>query len=221
MKRKNNSNNIAILDGEKENSNEPKGLMHRVEIALKRSNIDSYVPPYMLPLCNEMNRFEDFTGDGSVTKQSVEEGAIKIQRQIDERGSVKVEIPDAVSTYCREVLSDPNTELFHRNDKCSREAFLLSAFGWSSCENNSSGGKMGLMLKCTMCLSKSIIATAAPEEVERPKKKKRRLESLSEASVKLIDSHRAYCPLVSGFAIGVSGQSSRPGWQVVLSNLIK
>mmetsp|Transcript_20588 Transcript_20588/g.30899 ORF Transcript_20588/g.30899 Transcript_20588/m.30899 type:complete len:373 (+) Transcript_20588:44-1162(+) len=222
MERKSKTNNAVIIDVEEENSNEPASLMDRVESALKCSTVDLYVPPYMLPLCNEMKRFEDFTGDGSVTKQSVEEGAIKIQRQIDAKGAVGVEMPDVVSTYCREVLSDPNTELFDKSENCSRDAYMLSAFGWSLCdEDGSAGDVMGAVMKCNLCLSKSVLASAAPTmNAESPKKKKRRIDTLKEANIKVLESHRAYCPNVSGFARGVSDQS-KPGWKVVLSNLRK
>ena len=200
-----------------ENDNEPVGLMDRVEMALKSSTVDLYVPPYMLPLCNEMKRFEDFTGDGSVTKQSVEECAIKIQSQIDAKGVVGVEIPDVVSIYCREVLSDPNTEMFNKSDKCSQDAFLLSAFGWTLCHDDGSVGNiMGVLLTCKMCLARSILATAAPTNGESPKKKKCRFDTLREANIKLLGSHRAYCPYVSGFA-----HRSSHGWKVVLSNIHK
>ena len=63
MERKSKTNNAVIIDVEEENSNEPASLMDRVESALKCSTVDLYVPPYMLPLCNEMKLFEDFTGD--------------------------------------------------------------------------------------------------------------------------------------------------------------
>lgn len=189
-------------------------------MALESPAVDLYVPPYMLPLCKELKRFEDFTGDGSVTKESVEEGAIKIQSQIDANAAIGVELPDIVSTYCREVLSDPNTELFDKNENCSRDAFLLSAFGWSLCDESGTVGNMGVMLKCNLCLSKSILASAAPTNAESPKKKRRRIDSLRDANVKLIDSHRAYCPYASGFAHGASDRSE-PGWKIVLSNLKK
>eukprot|EP00984_Skeletonema_dohrnii_P007184 scaffold2594_cov110-Skeletonema_dohrnii-CCMP3373.AAC.3 len=217
MERKSKTNNAVMSDVEEENSNEPEGLMDRVASALNSSTVDLYVPSYMLPLCNETKRFEDFTGDGSVTKQSVEEGAIRIQRQIDAKGAVGVEMPDVVSTYCREILS---TEMFDKSENCSRDAFMLSAFGWSLCdEDGSAGDVMGVMLKCKLCLSKSVLASAAPMNAERPKKKRRRTETLKEANIKLLESHRAYCPNVSGFARGVT--DPKPGWKVVLSNLKK
>lgn len=221
MERNNRRNNTDSLDADEPNSSKPAEFMDRVLMALESSAVDLYVPPYMLPLCNELKRFEDFTGDGSVTKESVEEGAIKIQSQINAKGAVGVELPEVVSTYCREVLSDPNTELFDKNENCSRDAFLLSAFGWSSCdENGTAGNMMGEMLKCNLCLSKSILVSADPTTAKSPKKKRRRFDSLREANVKLIDSHRAYCPYASGFANGASVQSE-PGWKVVLTNLKK
>ena len=211
MERKSKTNNAEMIDVEEENGDKLTALMN-----------DLYVPPFMLPLCNEMKRFEDFTGDGTVTKQSVEESAIKIQRQINANGAVGVEMPEEVSTYCREVLSDPNTELFDKSENCSRDAFLLSAFGWSLCdEDDIAGNVMGVMLKCNVCLSKSILASTAPVAAESPKKKRRRIdETLREANIKLLDSHRAYCPNASGFARGASDRSE-PGWKVVLSNLKK
>jgi len=222
MERNNRKNNTDVLDVEEANSSKPAELMGRVTMALESSALDLYVPTYMLPLCNELKRFEDFTGDGSVTMESVEEGAFKIQSQINANGAVGVEIPDLVSTYCREVLSDPDTELFDKNENCSRDAFLLSAFGWSLCdENGTARNMMGVMLKCNLCLSKAILASAAPVNiVESPKKKRRRIDTLRNANIKLLDSHRAYCPYVSGFANGVCDRSE-PGWKVVLSNLKK
>ena len=224
MERNNNRRNNGdnSFDVDEANSCKPAELMDRVTMALESSAVDLYVPPYMLALCKELKRFEDFTGEGSVTKESVEEGAIKIQSQINAIGAVGVELPDVVSSYCREVLSDPNTELFDKNENCSRDAYLLSAFGWSLCdENGSAANMMGVMLKCNLCLSKSILASAAPTSVESPKKKKRRrIDSLREANVKLVDSHRAYCPYASGFARGVCDRSE-PGWKEVLSNLKK
>jgi hypothetical protein len=222
MERNSKSNNAVISDVKEKISNEPAVMMDRVEMALKRSTVDLYAPPYMLPLCNEMKRFDDFTGDGSVTKNSVEEDAVKIQRQIDARGAVGVQMPEVVSIYCREVLSDPNAALFDRSEKASRDAILLSSFGWSLCDDNdSSENIMGVLLRCNMCLSRSILACAATmNEEESPKKKKRRIDMVGEANIKLLESHRAYCPYVSGFASGVSRQS-KPGWKVVLSNLHK
>jgi hypothetical protein len=222
MERNSKSNNAVISDVKEKISNEPAVMMDRVEMALKRSTVDLYAPPYMLPLCNEMKRFDDFTGDGSVTKNSVEEDAVKIQRQIDARGAVGVQMPEVVSIYCREVLSDPTAALFDRSEKASRDAILLSSFGWSLCDDNDSSEKvMGVLLRCHMCLSRSILACAEiMNEEESPKKKKRRIDMVGEANIKLLESHRAYCPYVSGFASGVSRQS-KPGWKVVLSNLHK
>mmetsp|Transcript_3579 Transcript_3579/g.5930 ORF Transcript_3579/g.5930 Transcript_3579/m.5930 type:complete len:369 (+) Transcript_3579:70-1176(+) len=222
MERKSKTSNAEMIDVEEQNNGDkPAALVNRVEMALERSTLDSYVPPYMLPLCNEMKRFEDFTGDGSVTKQSVEESAIKIQRQINAKGAVAVEIPEEVSTYCREILSDPNTELFDMSENCSRDAYLLSAFGWSlSDEYDIAGNMMGVMLRCNICLSKSIVASAAVT-ADSPRKKKGRIDdTLREANIKLLDSHRAYCPISSGFARDASDRSE-PGWKAVLSNLKK
>ena len=220
MERKYKTNKSAVItDDDDHINNGPENLMDKVENALKKSTVDLYVPPYMLPLCNEMKRFEDFVGDGSVTKQSVEEDAIKIQRQIDVKGgAIGVEIPSAVSMYCREVLSDPS--LFDKSPKSTRDAYLLSAFGWSLCDDNGSVGNMTGVLKCKMCLARSILASATPASGESPNKKRRRIDKLRDANVKLLESHRAYCPYVSGFANGVS-QQSEPGWKVVLSNLNK
>ena len=218
MERKTKTKNIEIKDVAEEDGDKSAALMNQVEMALKEPTVDLYVPPYMLPLCNEMKRFEDFTGDGSVTKQSVEESAIKIQRQINVKGAVEVDIPEEVATYCREVLSDPGTKLFDKSENCSRGAFVLSALGWSLCDEDEN--MMGVMLKCNMCLAKSILASAPPVSVESPKKKKRRIDALREANIKLLESHRAYCPNASGFAQGTSDQS-KPGWKLVLSNLNK
>jgi hypothetical protein len=218
QRKTNNSSAIVSHSDEHNISHDPASLMDRVEMALKKSTVDLFVPPYMLPLCNEMKIFEDYAGDGSVTKQSVEGDAVKIQSQIDARGSViGVEIPSAVTTYCREVLSDPDVDMFDKSQKTSRDAYLLSAFGWSICdENNGAEGnnRMGILLKCKMCLARSILA-ATTVDGESPKKKRRRVDS---ANVKLLDSHRVYCPFLSGFASG-DGHQSEPGWKVVLSKL--
>lgn len=216
--RKTNNSSVVVSDSDEHNVNhDPASLMDRVEMALKKSTVDLFVPPYMLPLCNEMKMFEDYACDGSVTKQSVEDDAVKIQSQIDARGSViGVEIPNAVTTYCREVLSDPAT--FDKSQKTSRDAYLSSAFGWSICDDKNGAAEgnnmMGILLKCKMCLARSILA-ATPANGESPKKKKRRVDS---ANIKLLDSHRVYCPYVSGFASG-DGYQSEPGWKVVLSKL--
>ena len=218
MERKTKTKNAEMIDVEEKDGDKSAALMNQVEMALKEPTVDLYVPPYMLPLCNEMKRFEDFTGDGSVTKQSVEESAMKIQRQINARDAVEVDIPEEVSTYCRDVLSDPDSKLFDKSENCSRDAFVLSAFGWSLCDED--GNMMGVMLECNMCLAKSILASAPPVSAESPKKKKRRIDALREADIKLLESHRAYCPNASGFAQGTSDQS-KPGWKLVLSNLNK
>ena len=222
MERQSKTNSTVISDLGQNIQNEPAALMDRLEMALKTSTVDLYVPPYMLPLCHEMTRFEDFTGDGSVTKQSVEEDAIEIQRRIDAKCTIGVEMPNAVSSYCREILSDANVELFDKSQKSSRDAYMLSAFGWSVCDDNCSiGNTMGVVLKCKVCLARSILPfTDTAVNADSPKKKRRRVDTLREANIKLIESHRSYCPYVSGFARGVS-QQTEPSWKVVLSNLRK
>jgi len=183
-----------------------------------------YVPPYFLAISDEFLRFEDRTADGSITRDLVGEGAARIRDElqsmdIGDSQVVDVTVPDAVKDYCD--ILQPGVDLdcffYEVGGGGMRTSHLLSAFGWSVCEESVAGGT-GVVLKCTMCQARSWLQLSRSITGEKtPVKKKRRMD----ASIMLVDSHRVYCPYVSGFSFQPGRQSNLPGWKVVVSNLLK
>lgn len=196
-------------------------LASKVSDALEDSDVNFYVPPYFLAISDEFLRFEDRTADGSFTHDIVEEGAARIRdklRPMDIGDSqVNVMVPDAVKDFC-DVLR-PGVDLydvFHEDDGGMRASYLLFAFGWSVCEESVAGGGAGVIMKCTMCQARSWLQLSCPKGEKAPAKKRR-----IDVNIRLIDSHRVYCPYVSGFSFHPGRESSVPGWKVVVSNLLK
>ena len=187
-----------------------------------------YVPPYFLAISDEFLRFEDRTSDGSITRDLVGQGAARIRDELQSMDVIgesqvvdDVTVPDAVRDYCD--ILQPGVDLdgvfFNEvggGGGMMRTSHLLSAFGWSVCEESVAGGT-GVVLKCTMCQARSWLQLSRSTGEETPVKKKRRMD----ASIMLVDSHRVYCPYVSGFSFRPGRRSNLPGWKVVVSNLLK
>ena len=222
----------------------PEDVMNKVSNDLmRRSNTggdDSnktkfYVPPYLLPLSEVFLRFEDYTTDGSITKDLVREGALEILDKLSARrrmdgeeenldktttaSSVDLMIPDVVSKFCHEVAPDVDVDkVLYDKDDPMKVASLLSIFGWGLCDE-SMGIQSSMVAKCPICQARAWLSPPtqlSSVDGEESAKKKRRIDSRSEATLKLLDSHRMYCPYVSGF-----GPADLPGWKVVVSCLMK
>ena len=196
-----------------------------------------YVPPYFLAISDEFLRFEDRTSDGSITRDLVDAGAARIRDELQSMDIIgesqvdDVTVPDAVKEFC-DFLHQPGgggVDLQHgvlydevdRSGGMTRTSYLLSAFGWSVCgEETVAGGTAGVVLKCTMCQARSLLRPSRSSTGEKtPAKKKRRIDDAS--SITLVDSHRVYCPYVSGFSFRPGRRSHLPGWKVVVTNLLK
>ena len=71
--------------------------MNRVSV-LSDSKTHFYVPPYFLSVTYDCLRFEDCTGDGSITRDRVKEGALQIRdklwTRVDGGSNIDVKVPD-------------------------------------------------------------------------------------------------------------------------------
>jgi len=204
--------------------NNSEYLMNRVSEVLSDSKTNFYVPPYFLSLSDEFLRFEDCTGDGSITRDRVKEGALqirdKLRARLDGGSKIDVKVPDAVTIFCRKVLPDADIDnLLYQKENMMKVPYLLSTFGWAPCEG-SVGEKAGVIVKCRICQAKIWLASSLSTD-EETFRKRRRIDTKGDATLKLIDSHRVYCPYVSGFSFGPGRQSDLPGWKVVVSNLLR
>jgi hypothetical protein len=199
---------------------DPELLVSKVSDALDGSNASAtlYVPPYLLAISDEFLRFEDRT-NGSYTRNCVEKSAAQIRSKLGpmniENSQVDVTLPDVVKDFCEFLRpgSDLN-DVFCEVDDGMRASYLLSAFGWSVCEESIAESK-GVIMRCAMCQARSWLQLSRSMGDRRPSKKRR-----IDANIRLIDSHRVYCPYVSGFSVQPGRQSDLPGWKVVLSNLL-
>ena len=201
---------------------DPEILVSEVSDALGGSKANFYVPPYFLAISDEFLRFEDRTANGSFTRDLVGEGAARIRDELKSMdigdSQVDVTVPDAVKDFCD--FLQPGVDLdggFYEEGGGMRTSYLLSAFGWSVCgEETVAGGTAGVVLKCTMCQARSWLQPSLTTEEKLPAKKHR-----VNTRIMLVDSHRVYCPYVSGFSFQPGRQSYLPGWKVVVSNLLK
>lgn len=211
------SNNQADVIIAKESNSE--SLMNTVSEVLNDTKTDFYVPPYFLSLSDEFLRFEDCTSDGSITRDLVKEDALKIHDKLQARGDLQVDIaiPDAVKKFCSEVLPDADVgNVLYLKDSTMKIPSLLSVFGWSLCNDEILGvGENDVIAKCSMCQTRTLLASSTPTG-EDASRKRRRVDNRGDAYLKLIESHRIYCPHVSGFS-----SADLPGWKVVVSNLLK
>jgi hypothetical protein len=193
---------------------DPELLARKVSDALGCSDAKIYVPPYLLAISDEFLRFEDRTG-GSYTWECVGEGAAQI-RMIIGNAHIDLMVPDAVTDFCDSIRPGSNLDdVFREVEGGMRASYLLSAFGWSICEESVVEGK-GAIMRCSICQARSWLQLSRSMGVSRPSKRCR-----INASIKLIDSHRVYCPYVSGFSFQPGRQSDLPGWKIVLTNLLK
>jgi len=159
-----------------------------------------------------------------------------------------VAMPEELKELCHAVIPDCDIVTdFDSIGKVKKLCYLLTLFGWSISEGETPGRSQAeCIVKCNICLARSVLfapVTKSSEyctEIEllgqqnddtQNKKrrhsasslvsKKKRLLSMDNASIRLIDSHRVYCPHTSGFAFDATHESDVPGWKVVVWNLLK
>lgn len=196
------------------NKSDPELLARQIGDALgSGSNADFYVPPYLLAISDEFLRFEDRTIDGSFTREIVNIGAAQIcnfLRMIDViKTQLQVSIPGTVKDFCTSLR--PGTGF---DDVFQNAPIILATFGWLVDEKTIFDCSY-LALKCNLCQSTPMLKLSRRMETEASTKKG--FGSYFVPDFNPIDSHKYYCPYVSGF----SCQSEMPGWKVVLSNLMK
>jgi len=134
-------------------------------------------------------------------------------------------------------------ELFNIDDQGSAsnktylDCILLTLFGWrlenesetqADINNNHIGGKLE-RVTCHMCLNSQLCKNLS--QVLVPTSKRQRVEGgsslASENTFKfdMINSHRYFCPMMSGFSKkstnGKDGGTSQPGWEVLLSSVYR
>ncbi len=192
------------------------------------SSSNFYTPPYLLSISDDFLLFEDCTTDGSITRDRVTGGAIKIRDALKSRligldiSQIKLTVPDVVTDYCREMnLSLDISDVIKKDGEMMKIPYLLATFGWSICteslddhDNNSHA-----IVKCNMCLAKSRLefSHSCADDEENVSRKRRRMNP----NFQLIDSHRMYCPFKSGFSHRLGVKSQLSGWKVVVSKLMK
>eukprot|EP00581_Thalassiosira_minuscula_P008300 CAMPEP_0183702762 /NCGR_PEP_ID=MMETSP0737-20130205/766_1 /TAXON_ID=385413 /ORGANISM="Thalassiosira miniscula, Strain CCMP1093" /LENGTH=405 /DNA_ID=CAMNT_0025929433 /DNA_START=1 /DNA_END=1215 /DNA_ORIENTATION=- len=202
---------LSVIIAEEDNA---EYLINKVSDGLRSSQL--YVPPYFLSLSDEFLQFEDCSGDGSITRDRVKGRALqlrdKLKTRIGESSKLSdLVLPEAVTGYCQKVLPDVYVgKLLHQNDIVMKVPYFLATFGWDLGEEPVSEGA-GVILKCGICQAKAWLASSSATNEETPRKK-RRTNDPKDACLKLIDSHRVYCPYVSGFSYAPGQQSHLPGW---------
>lgn len=159
-----------------------------------------YVPPYLLSLSNQFLVFEDTSKNGSVTHHKIQENSSKILSMLPEC-QYEVYVPDAAKDFYHVPSSS------RRNSK--QTAVLLAIFGWSIDQSDRG------CVRCKICLSKTLLPSR-----KRSQDVINRGNEDPEVKLQLMDSHRVYCPYVSGFSFGAS-HSNEVGWRVVAQNLVR
>lgn len=218
-------------------NNDASNRLNKVsEALLGNSKTNFYVPPYLLPLSDGLLRFEDCTEDGSITRDNIKEGALKIHDKLQAMnigGSFKLRelmVPEIVTKYCNEkfpgiVLDD----VLCQKDIAMKTPYLLSTFGWSIGDDDEPEADHNtddaVVVKCNICQARATClmqpTEADNEEDGEGSRKRRRTDRIQDGiNLKLLDSHRGYCPYVAGFAYGPKKQSEE-GWKVVVSCLEK
>ena len=209
-----------------DNENDEEYLIDRVSERLSDTKPNFYVPPYLLSFSDDFLRFEDCTADGSITIESVKEGALRICEKlikagIDGDSAINMPVPDTVTAFCQEVHPSADLgKLLHQNDSVMKVPYLLSTFGWEPCVDESTAGKWGVIVKCKICQAKAFLSVSLSKDEEQIPKKRQRV-SHNVATLKLLESHRIYCPCVGGFSFGPGLKPDLPGWKVVVLNLLK
>ena len=220
-----------------ENDDASNRLNKVSEVLLGNSKTNFFVPPYLLPLSNDLLRFEDCTEDGSITRDSIKEVALKIHNKLQAMNigipphDREFMLPEIVTKYCHEKY--PGIDLDNvlcQKDITMKTPYLLSTFGWSICDNDDEpeaehNNKDAVVVKCNICQARATCfiqpTETEPEENGEGSRKRRRTDSIQDGiKLKLLDSHRGYCPYVSGFSY-TPGQQSEKGWKVVVSCLNK
>ena len=194
---------------------------HSVESSTK-----FYVPPYLLSISDDFLLFEDCTADGSITRDRVMGGAMKIRDALEggligsDISLIKLTVPDEVTDYCREMnLSLDISDVINKDGEMMKIPYLLATFGWSICKESldDHGNNSHEIVTCNMCLAKSRLKPSCADDEENVSRKRRRMNP----NFQLIDSHRMYCPFKSGFSYRPGVKSQLPGWKVVISKLMK
>ena len=133
--------------------------------------------------------------------------------------------------YCNDKFPgiDLDDVLYHK-DNAMKTPYLLSTFGWSICDVDDEpeaeyNNKDAVVVKCNICQARAPCliehTETGNEDDGEGSRKRRRTESIQDGiTLKLLDSHRGYCPYVAGFSYGC-GQQSEEGWKVVVSCLKK
>ena len=137
-----------------------------------------------------------------------------------------------MTKYCEKFPEIDLDNVFYQKDIKMKTPYLLSTFGWSICDNDDEievlderNNKDAVVVKCNICQARATclmqLAEAGNDEDGEGSRKRRRTENIQDGiKLKLLDSHRGYCPYVSGFSYGPE-QQSEEGWKVVVSCLKK
>jgi hypothetical protein len=190
-----------------ENQSDPELLARQIGDALgSGSNADFYVPPYLLTISDEFLRFEDRTIDGSFTREIVDKGAAQIFNTLHlmdvMETQLQLSIPGTVKDLCTSLRPGISFDIVLQN-----APIILSAFGWLVDEKKTIFECSYLALKCNLCQSTPMLKLSRRMETEASTKKGRGSHFAPDFNP--IDSHKYYCPYVSGF----SCQSEMPGWK--------
>lgn len=196
--------------------NEPENKEDCLERKTRKSfeSMTTYVPPHFLTLSNEFLRFEDYSKDGSITHNLVEEGSSIMLTLFSMLGGFRIPLPDALTKYCIKISPAVVVDKLVCSMKSS--ARLLSTFGWHADDNTIDDE--GCIVQCKICLAQAFLSSIRKHG---PPQKKQRRDTMEDARINLIDSHRVYCPYVLGFSFGPEHHTVLSGWKVIVSNLVK
>jgi len=111
----------------------------------------------------------------------------------------------------------------------TKESTLLSLFGWRLMESNDETTGEGVHVTCRFCLNTCQVSHSESDESTTHAPKRRRVNdgpvSNSASKFHLVESHRHFCPFISGFVTKedeteVSG-TSNPCWEILLASLCR
>ncbi len=220
-----------------------------------RNNHKFVVPPYLIPMSQEFRILEDDSRTGFVTKEHImleskrlEEALAGMSIQLEHISVTSGKVEDQIKKYFDdakrgEICSRSSISILdllkagnERGDSISKESALLALFGWrlfqqhgdnesqpSTNQTEKSDEKIQVM--CKVCYAQCFIDLSDTNSCDQRGTKRARLTT-SPAAFDMLNSHRHFCPLVSGFVRNKEDETNTSGtsracWEVTLESVCR